>query len=103
MAESDGERNEQPPLDEDLAALSRDELMLEVQCLRDGIRAHRDSTGHDLCWHHPDLWGLLPEETDPVPTVPDWPQFMRGCVAYRQSLDTQLPEAARTDAEYTAE
>ena len=28
--------------------------------LRAGIRAHRDSTGHALCWHHPALWGLLP-------------------------------------------
>ena len=31
--------------------------------LRAGIRKHRDSTGHDLCWHHPDLWELLPERT----------------------------------------
>ena len=59
--------------------------------LREGIRAHRDSTGQDLCWHHPALWGLLPERTDPVPTVPPWPEFLRGCVAYRQSLDRELP------------
>ena len=36
-------------------------LVAEVKKLRAGIREHRDSTGHDLCWHHPDLWALLPE------------------------------------------
>ena len=32
--------------------------------------------------------------------VPPWPRFMRGCVAYRQSLDEQAPGAATHDAEY---
>jgi hypothetical protein len=32
--------------------------------------------------------------------VPAWPQFMRGCVRYRQSLDDQLPDAPRSDAEF---
>jgi hypothetical protein len=83
------------PPDRDLESLSRDELVQEVKRLREGIRRHRDSSGHDLCWHHPELWGLLPESTDPVPDVPEWPQFLRGCVRYRQSLDDQLPSARR--------
>jgi hypothetical protein len=83
-------------MDDDLDQLSRDALVDEVRRLRNGIRRHRDSSGHDLCWHHPDLWGLLPERTDPVPTVPEWPVFIRGCVSYRQSLDEQLPDAPRT-------
>lgn len=83
-------------MDEDLAGLSRDVLIAEVHRLRQGIRAHRDTTGHQLCWHHPALWGLLPERTDPLPTVPEWPQFLRGCVHYRESLDTQLPDAPRS-------
>ncbi|HEY7940149.1 MAG TPA: hypothetical protein VID05_09960 [Acidimicrobiales bacterium] len=83
-------------MDDDLDQLSRDALVDEVRRLRNGIRQHRDTTGHDLCWHHPDLWGLLPERTDPVPTVPEWPVFIRGCVTYRQSLDEQLPDAPRT-------
>src|SRR5512147_783644 len=62
-------------MDEDLKRLSREELIEEVKKLRNGIRQHRDSTRHELCWHHPALWGLLPEKTDPVPVVPDWPQF----------------------------
>ena len=37
--------------------------------MRAGIRAHRDSTGHALCWHHPARWALRPERTDPLPTV----------------------------------
>lgn len=85
-----------PGVDTDLDALSREQLVAEVKRLRKGIRAHRDSTGHDLCWHHPDLWGLLPEKSDPLPRVPEWPQFMEGCVRYRLSLDRQLPGAPRT-------
>jgi hypothetical protein len=86
-------------MDEDLNGMSREQLMEEVRRLRHGIRSHRDSTGQDLCWHHPDLWALLPERTDPVPRVPEWPQFMRGCIQYRQSLDRQAPGAPRTTEE----
>lgn len=84
-------------MDEDLDTMSRDELVEEVRKLRAGIRTHRDSTGHELCWHHPALWRLLPERTDPLPTVPSWPTFLRGCLKYRESLDTQLPDAPRAD------
>ncbi len=87
-------------MEPDLELLSRDELVAEVIRLRAAIREHRDSSGHDLCWHHPALWGLLPEGTDPVPVVPEWPEFMRGCVRYRQSLDEQAPDAPRTTAPY---
>ncbi len=87
-------------MDDDLDGLSRDSLIAEVRRLRQGIREHRDSTGHDLCWHHPALWGLLPEKTDPVPAVPVWPEFLRGCIRYRQSLDAQAPDAPRTDQPY---
>ena len=86
-------------LDDDVDGLSRAELAAEVRKLRAGIREHRDASGQELCWHHPKLWALLPEKTDPVPTVPDWPQFMRGCVKYRASLDEQAPHAPRTDDE----
>jgi hypothetical protein len=86
--------------DDDLASLSREDLVQEVMRLRRGIRRHRDSTSHELCWHHPELWGLLPEETDPLPAVPEWPQFLRGCIRYRQSLDDQLPTAPRSTVEY---
>ena len=47
-------------MDDDLAGMSREALIEEVRKLRQGIRAHRDSTGQELCWHHPALWGLLP-------------------------------------------
>jgi hypothetical protein len=83
-------------MDEDLASMPREQLIDEVRKLRRGIRTHRDSTGHELCWHHPALWGLLPEKQDPLPIVPEWPEFIRGCVRYRQSLDAQAPEAPRS-------
>ena len=80
--------------------MSREDLIAEVMRLREGIRKHRDSSGQELCWHHPELWGLLPPGTDPLPEVPDWPEFLRGCVRYRESLDTQLPQAPRTKEPY---
>jgi hypothetical protein len=83
-------------MDSDLADMTREQLTAEVLKLRNGIRRHRDATGHELCWHHPDLWALLPEQTDPVPTVPDWPQFLEGCIRYRQSLDVQAARAPRS-------
>jgi hypothetical protein len=87
-------------MDDDVERMSREQLVEEVRRLRAGIREHRDNSGQQLCWHHPRLWGLLPEKTDPVPTVADWPQFLRGCVKYRESLDTQLPGAPRGSEEY---
>ena len=87
-------------MDDDLERMSRDQLVAEVKKLRAGIRHHRDSLLHELCWHHPDLWSLLPEKTDPVPVVPSWPAFLRGCVKYRESLDEQAPHAPRSSQPY---
>lgn len=87
-------------MDEDLDGMSREELIEEVKKLRHGIREHRDSSRHELCWYHPALWGLLPEKTDPLPVVPEWPEFLSGCIKYRQSLDKQAPDAPRSDEPY---
>ena len=87
-------------MDEELEQMTLEELVAEVTKLRQGIREHRDSTLHELCWHHPALWSLLPEKTDPLPTVPAWPEFMEGCIRYRRSLDEQLPNAPRTNEPY---
>jgi len=87
-------------MDEDVEQFSRDELIEEIKRLRNGIRSHRDSSKHELCWHHPQLWRLLPEKLDPEIAVPAWPQFLRGCLQYRESLDTQLPNAPRVTDEY---
>lgn len=87
-------------MDTDLDAMSREQLIAEVRRLRAGIRRHRDSSGHELCWHHPTLWGLLPERSDPLPVVPAWPQFMAGCVRYRASLDAQATAAPRSSVAF---
>ena len=89
-------------MDDDLQSLSREQLIVAVQELRSAIREHRDSTGHDLCWHHPKLWAVLPERVPPAIEVPAWPQFLRGCIRYRQSLEAQTPEAPRSDREFDA-
>ncbi len=88
------------PTDEDLASFSHSQLVQEVVRLREGIRRHRDSTGHDLCWHHPAMWSLLPEKLDPAIAVPPWPKFLRGCIRYRQSLDEQAAGAPVHDKEF---
>jgi hypothetical protein len=88
-------------MDSDLNDLSREELIAELVKLRNAVRAHRDSTGHALCWHHPALWGLLPEQSSVSPVVPAWPVFLRGCLQYRQSLDEQLPDVPRSDEEFS--
>jgi hypothetical protein len=87
-------------MDDDLNGMTREQLLDEVKRLRAGIRAHRDSSGHDLCWHHPQLWGLLPEPMSPDVAVPPWPKFLRGCLRYRESLERELPNAPRLDAEH---
>ena len=79
-------------MDEELHVMNKDLLIEEVKKLRQGIREHRDSTGQDLCWHHPKLWGLLPEKKDPKISVPEWPEFMKGCIRYRQSLEEKSRE-----------
>ena len=73
--------------DDELQSLEKDDLVKEVIRLRNGIREHRDSTGNGLCWHHPKLWNLLPEKIKPEIAIPSWPEFMKGCVHYRKSLD----------------
>jgi hypothetical protein len=87
-------------LDHDLDVLDRIALLTEAKRMRRAIRKHRDSIGHALCWHHPDMWDLLPDKLSVEITVPDWPQFMRGCIRYRSSLDEQLPDAKRTTREF---
>jgi hypothetical protein len=88
---------ERNAMDDDVENMDRAALVAEVKRLRAGIREHRDSSGHDLCWHHPNLWAILPEGTSALPAVPAWPQFLRGCVKYRESLDRELPQAQRID------
>jgi hypothetical protein len=87
-------------MDDDLDVMGREALVAEVKKLRAAIRAHRDASGHDLCWHHPAMWSLLPEKVEPAIAVPPWPKFLRGCIRYRQSLDEQAADAPAHDKEF---
>ena len=87
-------------MDDDVETMDRASLVSEVKRLRAGIREHRDTSGHELCWHHPKLWSLVPEGTSGLPVVPSWPQFLRGCIRYRESLDRELPQAPRNNEEF---
>ena len=90
-------------MDEELQLMSKDQLIEEIKKLRMGIREHRDSTGHNLCWHHPKLWSLLPEKINLKISVPEWSEFMKGCIQYRQSLEEQNSEALRTSEKFNQE
>ena len=86
--------------DADLLVKDKGQLLAAAQAMRQAIRMHRDTSRHELRWHHPDMWSLLPDESAVPPVLPEWPQFMRGCIRYRQSLDQQLAEAPRSDREF---
>ena len=86
--------------DADLEDMDAARLRAELRTLRAGVRAHRDSSGHDLCWFHPQLWELLPETERADIEVPEWPVFLRGCLAFRQSLDAELPGVPRMSREF---
>lgn len=72
--------------DQDLEEMTPEDLRAEVLKLRQGIREHRDNTGHNLCWYVPELWSLLPEKLSPKPKVPPTEEFLAQCRKYRQSL-----------------
>lgn len=74
-------------MDEDLEQMSVEELKALIIKLRQGIRTHRDASGHDLCWYHPELWGLLPETSAQLPVIPETCEFLEHCAQYRKSLD----------------
>jgi transcriptional regulator with XRE-family HTH domain len=87
-------------LDADLDAMDRGALLDVAKAMRAAIRAHRDASGHALCWHWPGFWALLPDVPKGGQVVPDWPQFLRGCIAYRTALDRELATAPRSEREY---
>lgn len=63
------------------------DLKKEVTKLQDGIRKHRDASGHNLCWYVPELWDLLPDKVEPKPQIPAEAEFLHCCREYRKSLD----------------
>jgi hypothetical protein len=83
-------------MDSDLEQMTPEQLRSEVKKLRAGIRDHRDRSGHDLCWHVPDLWDLLPDKREAQPEVPPTEEFLLHCKLYRASLDG-VPEPDLTE------
>jgi len=77
-------------MDNDLEAMTLEELKVEIKKLRAGIRQHRDASMHDLCWYVPELWNLLPEKVEPQPQVPPTEEFLQCCQIYRKSLDKKV-------------
>lgn len=75
--------------DFDVEFMDRVQLKTEIRKLRAGIRKHRDSNGHDLCWFHPELWDLLPDKITPSPNVPSFCEFIQNCAKFRESLESK--------------
>jgi hypothetical protein len=74
-------------MDDDIKTMYPEELRNEIRKLRNGIRQHRDATGHNLCWYVPELWNLLPDKVEPTPQIPPTEEFLCNCKKYRLSLD----------------
>lgn len=78
---------EQFTMDKDVDSMTMEQLKEEIIKLRQGIRKHRDASGHDLCWFHPELWSLVPETPTQLPVIPETCEFIENCIKYRKSLD----------------
>jgi hypothetical protein len=87
-------------MDKDLDRKSREELTAEVKLLRAAIRDHRDSSLHNLCWHHPQLWGLLPEPTPDNIAVPTGRNFCAAIftTAYRSTKNCPMRRASGSNS-----
>jgi hypothetical protein len=44
--------------------------------------------------------GIASGKDRPAAPVPDWPQFLRGCLKYRESLDRELADRPRITKEF---
>jgi DNA-binding NtrC family response regulator len=97
--------------DEDIYRLTAEELRREVIKLRAAIRNHRDAAEPGSCQQQPQLWSVLPEGFSLSRTAMPWPDFLRSCLRYRQTLEAntnlsppssnrqpRTDEAASTDA-----
>lgn len=69
-------------MDRDIQDMNVDELRSELQCLRSGIRQHRDEKGDDRCLADDNrLYGLLPEKLLANATV--GPDFTPSCIRFK--------------------
>ncbi len=87
-------------MDADLESLSREQLIAEVKRLRQAFANIATAPGTSCAGTIPRCGRCCRKKSDPLPVVPDWPQFLRGCLRYRQSLDDQLPQAPRSHEPY---
>ena len=85
--------------DEEIAKLaaSRDDAVAavarEVARLRDGIKAHRSASGHELCWLNDiELWKLIENDPHyPHDTLPVRDEFLSQCRRYHESRLANTP------------
>jgi hypothetical protein len=70
-------------------------LAAELLALREAIRAHKNKSGHELCWiNDRDLWHQVePEAQYPHGTLPVREEFLGQCARYYESRLTGTPYA----------
>lgn len=67
-------------------------LCAEFRSIRQAIRDHRDSCGHDRCWlNDRELYQVLGEPI-PDPSMPERAKFLEGCRAYVDGQPDPIPE-----------
>lgn len=82
-------------LDMDINMMTRSELKVELQQLRDAVRLHRNEKGHGRCWlDDQTLYQKLPENKDAEFALPPKEEFLANCEVYwRTRQPTMLPLA----------
>lgn len=68
--------------------MTKQALEQRINVLETAIRKHRAAQGQDLCWLNDiELWDALGDGVTVDRQVPPWPEFIAGCVHYRQMLE----------------
>jgi hypothetical protein len=77
-------------MDNDLLSMSPEQLLAEVEKLREVIRYHRDCKGHDRCWLDDlKLYQTLPEGAAGYDgSLPPKKEFLANCREYYKSRRT---------------
>ena len=78
------------------------EALERIAELEAAIRAHRDRTGHRLCWRDDQtLWAVLREGL-PDPELPPHREFVLGCLRYAERLygagEAKIPDGIEYEA-----
>ena len=80
--------------------LTRDELVAEVRRFAPASASIATARRRSCAGTIRSFGACCRRRSSPRSPVPPWPNFLRGCLKYRESLDRELPNAPVADVEY---